>query len=60
MAGAYFKIGEIVGLDRLRGLALRINAAEHWDRLAIRRIVDDLRLQGQQESQAALAQWSGV
>ena len=42
VAGAYFKVGEIVGLDRLRGLALRINASEHWDRLAIRRIVDDL------------------
>ncbi|MGA9794986.1 MAG: NAD-glutamate dehydrogenase [Rhizomicrobium sp.] len=42
VAGAYFKIGEIVGLDRLRGLALRITASEHWDRLAIRRIVDDL------------------
>jgi glutamate dehydrogenase len=26
----------------LRGLASRILGAEHWDRLAIRRIVDDL------------------
>jgi glutamate dehydrogenase len=42
VAGAYFEIGEIVGLDRLRGLAARITASEHWDRLAIRRIVDDL------------------
>ncbi|MBI3675621.1 MAG: NAD-glutamate dehydrogenase [Proteobacteria bacterium] len=42
VAGAYFAIGAIVGLDRLRGLASRINASEHWDRLAIRRIVDDL------------------
>jgi glutamate dehydrogenase len=42
VAGAYFEIGEIVGLDRLRGLAGRITASEHWDRLAIRRIVDDL------------------
>jgi glutamate dehydrogenase len=42
VAGAYFSIGGIVGLDRLRGLASRINAGEHWDRLAIRRIVDDL------------------
>jgi glutamate dehydrogenase len=42
VAGAYFAVGTIVGLDRLRGLALRINASEHWDRLAIRRIVDDL------------------
>ncbi|MGN6514721.1 MAG: NAD-glutamate dehydrogenase, partial [Rhizomicrobium sp.] len=42
VAGAYFAIGAIVGIDRLRGLAQRINAAEHWDRLAIRRIIDDL------------------
>jgi glutamate dehydrogenase len=42
VAGAYFAIGAIIGLDRLRGLAFRIGAAEHWDRLAIRRVVDDL------------------
>ncbi len=42
VAGAYFAVGTAVGLDRLRGLALRIAATEHWDRLAIRRIVDDL------------------
>jgi glutamate dehydrogenase len=42
VAGAYFAIGSILGLDRLRGLASRIAAVEHWDRLAIRRIVDDL------------------
>ena len=42
VAGAYFAIGAIVGLDRLRGLAARITGGEHWDRLAIRRIVDDL------------------
>ncbi|HET7334674.1 MAG TPA: NAD-glutamate dehydrogenase, partial [Rhizomicrobium sp.] len=42
VAGAYFAVGAAVGLDRLRGLAGRIGAGEHWDRLAIRRIVDDL------------------
>ena len=42
MAGAYFGVGTLLGLDRLRGLASRIAAEEHWDRLAIRRIVDDL------------------
>jgi glutamate dehydrogenase len=42
VAGAYFAIGGIIGLDRLRGLASNISATEHWDRLAIRRIVDDL------------------
>ncbi|HEX4534849.1 MAG TPA: hypothetical protein VH000_11505, partial [Rhizomicrobium sp.] len=42
VAGAYFAIGTLVGLDRLRGLAARITASEHWDRLAIRRLTDDL------------------
>jgi glutamate dehydrogenase len=42
VAGVYFAVGERVGLDRLRGLAARVAAGEHWDRLAIRRIVDDL------------------
>jgi glutamate dehydrogenase len=42
VAGAYFAVGATIGLDRLRGLATRIFGSEHWDRLAIRRIVDDL------------------
>ncbi|MDE2183915.1 MAG: NAD-glutamate dehydrogenase [Alphaproteobacteria bacterium] len=42
VAGAYFAMGAEVGIDRLRGLAARIPASEHWDRLAIRRIADDL------------------
>ncbi|HEX3429971.1 MAG TPA: NAD-glutamate dehydrogenase [Rhizomicrobium sp.] len=42
VAGAYFAVGAAVGLDRLRGLANQITGHEHWDRLAVRRIVDDL------------------
>ncbi len=42
VAGTYFAMGATVGLDRLRGLAARISGGEHWDRLAVRRIVDDL------------------
>ncbi len=42
VAGAYFALGAAIGLDRLRGLAARISCSEHWDRLAVRRIVDDL------------------
>jgi glutamate dehydrogenase len=42
VAGAFFALGATVGLDRLRGLGLRITGGEHWDRLAVRRIVDDL------------------
>jgi glutamate dehydrogenase len=42
VAGAYFGVGAAVGIDRLRGLAQRITGGEHWDRLAVRRINDDL------------------
>ncbi len=49
MAGDFFwalalfaGIAALLGLDRLRQLAARISAGEHWDRLAIRRLVDDL------------------
>jgi glutamate dehydrogenase len=42
VAGAYFTIGAEVGIDRLRGLSRRIVGDEHWDRLALRRLNDDL------------------
>ncbi|HVZ91088.1 MAG TPA: NAD-glutamate dehydrogenase [Rhizomicrobium sp.] len=42
VAGVYFAIGAEVGIDRLRGLSRRIVGVEHWDRLAIRRLNDDL------------------
>ncbi|HEY1613646.1 MAG TPA: NAD-glutamate dehydrogenase [Rhizomicrobium sp.] len=42
VAGAYFAVGAEIGLDRLRGLAGAVTGREHWDRLAVRRIVDDL------------------
>jgi glutamate dehydrogenase len=42
VAGAYFTIGAEVGIDRLKVLSRRIVGAEHWDRLAIRRLNDDL------------------
>jgi glutamate dehydrogenase len=42
VAGAYFAVGAEVGIDKLRGLSRRIQGAEHWDRLAIRRLNDDL------------------
>ena len=41
-ARIYFAAGATVGLDRLRALAARIPTADHWDRLALRRILDDL------------------
>jgi glutamate dehydrogenase len=42
VAGTYFAIGALAGIDRLRGLAERVQGSEHWDRLAVRRVGDDL------------------
>ena len=53
--GAYFAMGSEVGIDRLRGLAQRISGGEHWDRLAIRRISDDLFAGQRALTAAALA-----
>jgi glutamate dehydrogenase len=55
-AGAYFAIGGVVGLDRLRALAGEIVSADHWDRLALRRIVDDLYAAQRLLTGAALTQ----
>jgi glutamate dehydrogenase len=74
VAKLYFGVGDRIGLDRLRLLAARITPAEHWDRLAIRRLVDDLfaaqrmlaqsllmnlsKDAGPDEAQKALAAWA--
>ncbi|MGH6829248.1 MAG: hypothetical protein ACREFW_10110, partial [Rhizomicrobium sp.] len=55
VAALYLGAGERLGLDRLRMLAARIAAAEHWDRLAIRRLVDDLFAAQRALSQSLLA-----
>jgi glutamate dehydrogenase len=38
----YTALGETLGLNRLRRLANRYQPPEHWDRLALRRLLDDL------------------
>jgi glutamate dehydrogenase len=55
VAALYFGVGARLGLDRIRLLAARISASEHWDRLAIRRLVDDLFAAQRALSQALLA-----
>jgi len=55
VAALYFGVGGQLGLDRLRLLAARITASEHWDRLAIRRLVDDLFAAQRALSQSLLA-----
>ncbi len=41
-ASAYFHMGALVGFDRLRALSDQVVSADHWDRLALRRTIDDL------------------
>ena len=50
VAPLYFALGEVLGLDRLRLLAAKFAPPEHWDRLALRRLMDDLS-----QSQRAIA-----
>jgi glutamate dehydrogenase len=42
VAPLYFALGETLGLDRLRAMAGKFAPPEHWDRLALRRLMDDL------------------
>jgi glutamate dehydrogenase len=60
VAALYFGVGAELGLDRLRLLAARISASEHWDRLAIRRLVDDLFAAQRALSQNLLAKLPGT
>ncbi|MBV9550148.1 MAG: NAD-glutamate dehydrogenase [Alphaproteobacteria bacterium] len=41
-ATLYEAVGAKLGLERLRSLAAKLNLPEHWDRLAVRRLLDDL------------------
>jgi glutamate dehydrogenase len=42
VAAVYDALGSAIGLDRLRGLAEKYLPPEHWDRLALRRLMDSL------------------
>ena len=39
---AHLRIQEARGLDHLRALAARFSPPDYWDRLALRRLLDDL------------------
>jgi len=67
-------MGALIGIDRLRALAGEIAGTDHWDRLALRRIVDDLYMaqrlltaealqrmrpgSGQRDGAAAVRSWA--
>ena len=42
VAPVYAALGQSLGLDRLRAMASKFSPPEHWDRLALRRLMDDL------------------
>jgi glutamate dehydrogenase len=42
VASLYFALGETLGLDRLRDWSARLAPSGHWDRLALRRLTEDL------------------
>jgi glutamate dehydrogenase len=42
VAALYFALGRTLGLDRLRSWSQRLTPSEHWDRLALRRLTEDL------------------
>ena len=56
-ADLYFRVGDYFGLDNLRDQASMLVFPDHWDRLAIRRLMDDLLLQ--QRNLASLVLTSG-
>jgi glutamate dehydrogenase len=42
VAAVYAALGSAIGLDRLRSLAGKFSPPEHWDRLALQRLMDGL------------------
>jgi glutamate dehydrogenase len=54
VAGAYFAAARTIGVDRLRLAAERMNLPEHWDRLAVRRLIDELYVHQRELSARAL------
>jgi glutamate dehydrogenase len=60
VAPLYFALGEELGLDRLRVLAGKFAPPEHWDRLALRRLMDDLSQSQRTIATGLLKTGSGV
>ncbi len=56
IARAYFAVGGRTGLDWLRGATEMVATADHWDRLALGSIVDDLYDQQRELTGMALAE----
>ncbi|PWR22459.1 NAD-glutamate dehydrogenase [Zavarzinia aquatilis] len=57
---AYFRLGDEIGLDALREAAAAIEPGDHWDRLALTSLVDDLYSQQRLLAAAATRSPGGV
>jgi glutamate dehydrogenase len=60
VAALYFAVGDMLGLDRLRALAAKFSPPDYWDRLALRRLLDDLYAAQRRIARKLLAGGSSV
>ncbi len=55
VACLYHGFGDVFWFDRLRGAASTLHAADHWDRLAVRRLIEDFYRAQQRLTRAAMS-----
>ncbi|MEM6487589.1 MAG: NAD-glutamate dehydrogenase [Pseudomonadota bacterium] len=60
VAETYFAAGSRFGLDWMRSMARGLAGADHWEQIAISRLMGDLRAQQSQIAAAALALGGGL
>ncbi|MFN3232989.1 MAG: NAD-glutamate dehydrogenase [Alphaproteobacteria bacterium] len=58
VASTYFRVGDLVGFDWLRAAGEDVPTVEHWDRLAVNSIVEDLYDQQRELAAQALVKGS--
>ncbi|MEM8597984.1 MAG: hypothetical protein AAGF76_16140, partial [Pseudomonadota bacterium] len=59
VAETYFAAGSRFGLDWLRTMARGLEASDHWEQIALGRLISDLRAQQSEIAAAALALGEG-
>ncbi|MBL4617811.1 MAG: NAD-glutamate dehydrogenase [Robiginitomaculum sp.] len=55
VASLYHGFGDVFWFDRLRGAASTLEANDHWDRLAVRRLIEDFYRAQQRLTRAAMS-----
>ncbi len=56
VTATYFAVGAALSLDRLRANASELSSTEHWERLAVKRTIEDLFRQQRHLTAAAIGQ----